>query len=111
MECITTSLMNKVPERSKIEKQMSEMIIPGTNTPTTEENKYNFMTIDISARDKVYGYAGLYRVLPFHEDEKAIFSRFCSNIAMTLEKISLSTRLNRSPSMMDLPEFTTMRLL
>jgi len=89
MECITTSLMNKVPERSKVEKQMSEMMMVGANTTQTEGNKYNFMTVDISSRNRVYGYAGLYRVLPFHDDEKAIFNRFCSNIAMTLEKIRL----------------------
>jgi two-component system, cell cycle response regulator len=88
MECITTSLMNKVPERSKVEKQMSEMMI-GANTTQSEGSKYNFMTVDISSRDRIYGYAGLYRVLPFHEDEKSIFNRFCSNIAMTLEKIRL----------------------
>jgi len=89
MECITTSLMNKVPERSKVEKQMSEMMMVGANTAQTEGSKYNFTTVDISSRDRVYGYAGLYRVLPFHDDEKAIFNRFCSNIAMTLEKIRL----------------------
>jgi len=89
MECITTSLMNKVPERSKVEKQMSEMMMVGANTTQTEGSKYNFMTVDISSRDRIYGYAGLYRVLPFHDDEKAIFNRFCSNIAMTLEKIRL----------------------
>jgi diguanylate cyclase (GGDEF)-like protein len=89
MECITTSLMNKVPERSKVEKQMSEMMMVGANTTQTDGNKYNFMTVDISSRGRIYGYAGLYRVLPFHDDEKAIFNRFCSNIAMTLEKIYL----------------------
>ena len=89
MECITTSLMNKVPERSKVEKQMSEMMMVGSNTTQAEGSKYNFTMVDISSRDRVYGYAGLYRVLPFHDDERAIFNRFCSNIAMTLEKIRL----------------------
>jgi diguanylate cyclase (GGDEF)-like protein len=89
MECITTSLMNKVPERSKVEKQMSELMMVGANTTQTEGGTYNFMTVDISSRDKIYGYAGLYRVLPFLDDEKTIFNRFCTNIAMTLEKIRL----------------------
>ncbi len=65
MDCITKSLMNKVPERSKIEKQMNELLVAGSDTPKNQETKYNFITIDISARDKIYGYAGLYRVLPF----------------------------------------------
>ncbi|HQG24815.1 MAG TPA: diguanylate cyclase [Syntrophorhabdus sp.] len=100
MECITMSLMNKAPERTKVEKQMSEMTIAGKDTLSTGEDKYNFMTVDISARDRIYGYAGLYRVLPFHDDEKAIFNRFCSNIAMTLEKISLFNEI-RSLSIRD----------
>jgi DNA-binding response OmpR family regulator len=89
MECITTSLMSKVPERSRVEKQMSDMMAIGKDTLPSDGSKYNYMTVDISSRDRAYGYAGLYRVLPFHENEEAIFNRFCSNIAMTLEKISL----------------------
>jgi diguanylate cyclase (GGDEF)-like protein len=89
MECITTSLMSKVPERSRVEKQMTELMAAGKNSSLSGESKYNYMTVDISSRDRVYGYAGLYRALPFHENEEAIFYRFCSNIAMTLEKIRL----------------------
>jgi diguanylate cyclase (GGDEF)-like protein len=89
MECITTSLMSKVPERSRVEKQISDMMAIGKDTLPSDGSKYNYMTVDISSRDRAYGYAGLYRVLPFHENEEAIFNRFCSNIAMTLEKISL----------------------
>jgi diguanylate cyclase (GGDEF)-like protein len=89
MECITTTLMSKAPERSKVEKHMSEMMAVGRDIPPSGGTKYNYMTVDISSRDRIYGYAGLYRVLPFHEDEAAIFNRFCSNIAMTLEKIRL----------------------
>jgi diguanylate cyclase (GGDEF)-like protein len=89
MECITTSLMAKVPERTRVEKQMSEMIAMGKEALPSDVSKYNYMTVDISSRDRVYGYAGLYRVLPFHENEEAIFNRFCSNIAVTLEKIRL----------------------
>jgi diguanylate cyclase (GGDEF)-like protein len=89
MECITTTLMSKVPERSKVEKQISEMMGVEQDVSRQEGTNYNYMTVDISSRDRVYGYAGLYRALPFHEDEGAIFNRFCSNIAMTLEKIRL----------------------
>jgi len=89
VDCITKSLMSKVPERSKIEKHMSDMLIVEADTSRDQEKKYHFITIDISTRDKIYGYAGLYRTLPFHKEEEAIFNRFCSNIAMTLEKIHL----------------------
>jgi diguanylate cyclase (GGDEF)-like protein len=89
MECITTTLMSKVPERSEVEKQMSKMMVIEKDPPPSDGSKYHYMTVDVSSRGKVYGYAGLFRVLPFHENEEAIFNRFCSNIAMTLEKISL----------------------
>jgi diguanylate cyclase (GGDEF)-like protein len=89
MECITTTLMSKVPERSKVEKQMSELMGAATGGAPSEAREYNYVTVDITARDRIYGYAGLYRVLPFNENEEAIFNRFCSNIALTLEKIRL----------------------
>jgi len=89
MECITTSLMSKVPERSKVEMEMSKVMVPGKESPLTGGSNYHHITVDISSRDRIYGYAGLYRTLPFHENEEVIFNRFCSNIAMTLEKIRL----------------------
>lgn len=89
MECITSSLMSKVPERSQVEKRMSEMMAVSKGPVASVGNTYNYMTVDISSRDRVYGYAGLYRALPFLENEEVIFNRFCSNIAMTLEKIRL----------------------
>lgn len=81
MECVTTSLVGKVPERSQMQT--------GDKIGDDGEPAYNYMTVDISSRDTVYGYAGLYRMLPFNESEEAIFNRFCSNIALTLEKIRL----------------------
>ncbi|OPY80390.1 MAG: Diguanylate cyclase DosC [Syntrophorhabdus sp. PtaU1.Bin153] len=83
MECVTATLVGKVPERSRAEKQT------GATTGGDGEPAYSYMTVDMSSRDTVYGYAGLYRELPFNESEEAIFNRFCSNIALTLEKIRL----------------------
>ncbi len=50
---------------------------------------YKFVTVDLSTTGRIYGYAGLYRTSSFSPSEEAIFNRFCSHIALTLEKISL----------------------
>jgi diguanylate cyclase (GGDEF)-like protein len=44
---------------------------------------------ELKATNRLYGYAALYRREPFNEEEASIFTRFCSHIALTLEKISL----------------------
>ena len=44
---------------------------------------------DLSTVNKVYGYAGLFRETPFEAQEELIFGKFCSHIALTLEKIRL----------------------
>ena len=44
---------------------------------------------DLRTTNRLYGYAALYRHESFNEEERSIFSRFCSHIALTLEKISL----------------------
>lgn len=86
---ITSSLLSKAPERSRAEQRMSEMMAGSGGTANGGDKNYHYITADISSRDKAYGYAGLYRSLPFNETEEAVFNRFCSNIALTLEKISL----------------------
>ena len=89
MTCIANTLLSKAPERSEAERQMNEMMAGRRETAKPEGRNYNYMTADISSRDKTYGYAGLYRPLPFNESEETVFKRFCSNIALTLEKIGL----------------------
>lgn len=44
---------------------------------------------DLRTTNRLYGYAALYRHESFNDEERSIFSRFCSHIALTLEKISL----------------------
>ncbi len=47
------------------------------------------MIFDLSTANKVYGYVGLFRETPFDTQEELIFGKFCSHIALTLEKIRL----------------------
>jgi diguanylate cyclase (GGDEF)-like protein len=44
---------------------------------------------ELASAKKVYGYAGIFRMLPLERQEEMIFKRFCSHIAPILEKISL----------------------
>jgi len=44
---------------------------------------------ELRTANRLYGYAALYRREPFNEEEGSIFTRFCSHIALTLEKIRL----------------------
>lgn len=44
---------------------------------------------ELRTSNRSYGYAALYRNREFDAEETSIFSRFCSHIAITLEKISL----------------------
>jgi diguanylate cyclase (GGDEF)-like protein len=44
---------------------------------------------ELKTGNRLFGYAALYRKAPFGSEEVSIFSRFCSHIALTLEKIGL----------------------
>lgn len=47
------------------------------------------VVVELSTANRSYGYAALYRQKPFDAPEWSIFTRFCSHITLTLEKISL----------------------
>lgn len=44
---------------------------------------------ELSTGNRNYGYAALYRGQSFNDQERSIFHRFCSHIALTIEKIGL----------------------
>jgi diguanylate cyclase (GGDEF)-like protein len=44
---------------------------------------------ELKTGNRLFGYAALYKKAPFENEEISIFSRFCSHIALTLEKIGL----------------------
>ena len=55
--------------------------------PATKD--FSHVISALSSRNKLCGYAGLFRVSPFPTDDEIIFRRFCAHISSTLEKISL----------------------
>lgn len=44
---------------------------------------------ELRTHNRLFGYAALYRDNPFNSEETSLFTRSCSHIALTLEKISL----------------------
>jgi diguanylate cyclase (GGDEF)-like protein len=60
---------------------------PGKDTPP--ELDVESAVSELKTNNRLFGYAALYRKTAFNNEEISIFSRFCSHIALTLEKISL----------------------
>lgn len=60
------------------------------NTKTTDAgDDYRSVMVELSTTNTVYGFAGLFRGSPFQAQEETTFSKFCSHISVTLEKIRL----------------------
>jgi diguanylate cyclase (GGDEF)-like protein len=89
VEFISRTLSERLPGMVT-EKKETRVMMNGEKGPAISHGKvYNYITVDFSTAKEIYGYAGLYRVSPFEIHEQAIFNRFCSHIALALEKISL----------------------
>ncbi len=56
---------------------------------TSAQDDYQSLMVELSTTNTVYGFAGLFRGAPFQAQEEATFSKFCSHISVTLEKIRL----------------------
>jgi len=55
----------------------------------SHEGDYQSVIVELSTTNTVYGFAGLFRSDPFQAQEETVFSKFCSHISVTLEKIRL----------------------
>jgi two-component system, cell cycle response regulator len=89
VKCVTDSLVKRISHAPDTDKPMTVVMNDTGETIPPQKGDYQSVVVDISARNKVYGYAGLYKDYPFGDNETTIFHRFCSNIALTLEKINL----------------------
>ncbi len=56
---------------------------------TGVQDDYQSLMVELSTTNTVYGFAGLFRGAPFQAQEETTFSKFCSHISVTLEKIRL----------------------
>jgi len=68
-------------------KRMSQGAVNAKTTDAGDD--YQSIIVELSTANTAYGFAGLFRGSPFQVQEETTFSRFCSHIAVTLEKIRL----------------------
>jgi diguanylate cyclase (GGDEF)-like protein len=89
LNSIASTLLKKLPYHNKDQRQ--KVILQGTIEETDFVGDINReLTIcDLSTVNKIYGYASLFRETFFEAQEELIFGKFCSHIALTLEKILL----------------------
>ncbi len=89
LESITSVLLEKLPypERDQNRKVVLQSTIEKAHL-VRDGNKESTI-FDLSTANKLYGYVGLFREMPFNAQEELIFGKFCSHIALTLEKIRL----------------------
>jgi len=93
LESITSVLLEKLPypERDQNRKVVLQSTIEKAHL-VRDGNKESTI-FDLSTANKLYGYVGLFRDTPFNAQEELIFGKFCSHIALTLEKIRLSNEI------------------
>lgn len=89
LESIASALLKKLPHSQKGQKQ--KVNVQGTieEVDFVGDGNEKATIFNLSTVNKVYGYAGLFRKTPFDIQEEIIFGKFCSHIALTLEKIRL----------------------
>jgi diguanylate cyclase (GGDEF)-like protein len=86
---ITSVFLEKFPNIKDGVKRKTDLQV-GEREPHVFESGKRFAVItELSTMTNAYGYAGLFREVPFDLQEELIFNRFCSHIALTLEKIRL----------------------
>jgi len=89
LESIASALLKKLPHYKKDQRQ--KVILQGTieEADFIGDGNGESTIFELSTVNKVYGYVGLFRETPFDAQEELIFGKFCSHIALTLEKIRL----------------------
>ncbi len=93
LEYIASTLLKSIPYSEK--KEQNKIILQGKveKVPFSVDMKQEALIHELSTPNKVYGYAGLFRKFSFNAEEELISNRFCSHIALTLEKIRLFDKI------------------
>lgn len=89
LNSIASALLRKMPYSEK--DQRKKVVIQGVvrEDDLIDDKKRESTISGLSTVNKLYGYSGLFRGLPFDVQEELIFGKFCSHISLTLEKIRL----------------------
>ncbi|MCX5804561.1 MAG: diguanylate cyclase [Proteobacteria bacterium] len=89
LDFVSNTFLKQIIELSSVETRAKVIIDIDKSVPDSDEKDFVYIVSDFSSKNRVYGYAGLFRALPFTSDEQVIFNRFCSHVSLTLEKIRL----------------------
>jgi len=89
LKTIASAFLGKVPYSER--ENRPKIILQGVakELDIIDDRKSESTISNLSTVNKLYGYAGLFRETPFDVQEELIFSKFCSHISLTLEKIRL----------------------
>lgn len=93
LESITSAVLKKLPYFKKDQKL--KVVLQGKLEEVcfTDDGDKSSIVLELSTANRVYGYVGLFRKTPFDVQEELIFGRFCSHIALTIEKVSLFSEI------------------
>ncbi len=84
-ETLMEKMKSHVPKDLQVRVSLEGRVAEAEAAPET----YNSLIVPLLTGNNQYGYAGIYRALPFDYHEESVFKRFCSHISLALEKISL----------------------
>jgi diguanylate cyclase (GGDEF)-like protein len=89
LESLASVLLKKLPHYKKDQRQ--KVILQGTfeETDFVGNGSGESTIFELSTVNDVYGYMGLFRETPFDTQEELILGKFCSHIALTIEKVRL----------------------
>jgi diguanylate cyclase (GGDEF)-like protein len=93
LDFISKAFSEKIAGLSSVEAQTKVIMDSNEAASYSDKKDFTYIISDLSTKNRVYGYAGLFRVSAFTLDEQAIFNRFCSHISLTLEKIRLFSEI------------------
>ncbi len=100
---ITSVFLEKFPNiKDGVKRKPYPQVGEGESLVFESRKQFTVIT-ELSTMTNAYGYAGLFKEVPFDLQEELIFNRFCPHIALTLEK----TRLFREIKMLSVRDGLT----
>lgn len=89
-ESIPGTLIKRMARFAEDAGTRVRVVIQGKTTgDTASSDDLRSVIVPFVTSSKTYGYAGMYRSNPFDYQEESVFKRFCSHIAIALEKTTL----------------------
>ncbi|HEX2966315.1 MAG TPA: GGDEF domain-containing protein [Syntrophorhabdaceae bacterium] len=95
LQSIVSCLFDRIPQVMK--DSVRNLTVQGRphRMNTVLDRNVGCAISELATAKKVYGYAGIFGTIPVGTQEELIFNRFCSHIALILEKISLFNEVKK----------------